>query len=155
MVNEKLLQCAPLLQGRSVGSGGASVAYRIALSAQAAPHACCCRHHWSRRAGARDEFGPRLARFLFWWRPEAAAPDLVFRQYFQRYFATTAVAAGCRKLGTCLLRPQLRRQIFSADARRRLTGADVPSLLSGEPDQSVLWLRHRQCLFRKRRTLRR
>ena len=29
---------------RSVASGGASVAYRIVLSAQAAPHARCCRH---------------------------------------------------------------------------------------------------------------
>ena len=46
---------------RSVASGGASVAYRIVLSAQAAPHACCCRHRWPRGADARNECGRRLA----------------------------------------------------------------------------------------------
>ena len=47
------------------------------------------------------------------------------------------------------------RQIFSADARRGLTGADVSGLLSGKPDQGFLRLQHRQSLCRNRRTLRR
>src|ERR1700722_19002269 len=82
--NEKFAALASCCKGGPFASGGASVAYRIVLSAQATPHACCCRHHCPRGAGARDEFGPRLARFLFQRRPEAAAPDLVFRRRFQQ-----------------------------------------------------------------------
>src|SRR6516165_1779174 len=71
---ERELCSAPaVLQGRSVPSGGATVGYRIVLSAQAVPPACCCGHRWLRGAGARDEFGRRLARF-----------NLVFRQSFQQ-----------------------------------------------------------------------
>ena len=40
---------------------------------------------------------------------------------------------GRRKRGTCLLCAQLRRQIFSADARRGLAGADMPSFCPATP----------------------
>ena len=47
--------------------------------------------------------------------------------------AITTAAAGRRKRGTCLLRAQLRRQIFSADARRGLAGAVVQAFCPASP----------------------
>ena len=167
MVNRTEACCA---SARIVALGGVGVAYRVGFFARAAPRDACCRHDLAGRScwcpaafppkacSICSSAAPRSSRR---GRPRRKPVSSPIRSAINQPAAAAGADAARRRLRTCLLRAQLRRQVFSADhARQRLAGADLPGLLSGQRHQGVLRqqyrrrdLQHWRALCRQRKRL--